>query len=620
MYKHLYAAVPVLFSFFIYVITLHPSITFMDSGELAAVCYTFGIAHPTGYPLYLILGYIFSHFPLSLSVIYKLNLLSAIFTSSAVYVTFFNSELLLRNLIFSRKVKKEKISFSDKEIFIAASVSSFSCALVASFWFNATQNEVYSLNLLFISIIFYYLIKIYFAINHQTNYKNWALLFLFLGLSFANHLTTVYFIPALIFLIYLQYNSDKVNSRKILNYILLVIPGLLLYGILMLRASSEPFFNWSDPHNLSNLIRHIRGQDYSQLMFSSGNVFSLNLLNFLKEIHKETGIISGIAGILGFAVLWKKQRKLFFLFMLIIFTSLLISFNYNIIDINSYYAAAYYTLVLLSGTGLIYTVSRFKGNLKLRLIIANVLIVALFMSMNFSFNDNSSNYANEDYTLGILNNLDQGSVLLTMQFADVYSGSMYFQHVENRRTDVKVFMLKFLSAPWFLKTIEKYYPDIYDLIKSEADQYIMVYDSDSYVRSTKLNVLVEKFIDKISAKYPLYFTVDLILDKDLEHIVKKLKFIPDGLVYRYTSDNTGYISDAGIRYLGTVFREIKPNSYHKKKLYNLIPGVYYETAFYHYKHGNSELAMRFLEKSLSVNPDFSDAVHLKNKIIKERKN
>src|SRR5205085_6545333 len=49
----------------LYLRTLAPSITMAngagDSGELASTAYTLGIAHPTGYPLYTLLGFVVTH-------------------------------------------------------------------------------------------------------------------------------------------------------------------------------------------------------------------------------------------------------------------------------------------------------------------------------------------------------------------------------------------------------------------------------------------------------------------------------------------------------------------------------------------------------------------------------
>ena len=54
--------------FIIYLFTLAPSVVQIDSGELATVQATLGIAHPTGYPLFTMIGYLFSLIPLPIIV------------------------------------------------------------------------------------------------------------------------------------------------------------------------------------------------------------------------------------------------------------------------------------------------------------------------------------------------------------------------------------------------------------------------------------------------------------------------------------------------------------------------------------------------------------------------
>ena len=72
----------------LYAATIAPTITWYnhgaDSGELASVVATIGIAHPPGYPTYTLLGVLWSALPLGGDVAYRLNWLSALGTLIAV--------------------------------------------------------------------------------------------------------------------------------------------------------------------------------------------------------------------------------------------------------------------------------------------------------------------------------------------------------------------------------------------------------------------------------------------------------------------------------------------------------------------------------------------------------
>ena len=69
---------------FVYLRTVAPSLLEEGDGvELATVSYVLGISHPTGYPLFTLLGYLFTHLVPVGSVVGRLNVLSAILTAAA---------------------------------------------------------------------------------------------------------------------------------------------------------------------------------------------------------------------------------------------------------------------------------------------------------------------------------------------------------------------------------------------------------------------------------------------------------------------------------------------------------------------------------------------------------
>ena len=108
--KFIWAFLSFLISLTVYILTLAPGVFFIDSGELATVCIKLGIAHPTGYPLFTLIGRIFALIPSS-EPIYILNLSSALFSSLAVFIFFYLISYILLlterlNKIGSDKKKK----------------------------------------------------------------------------------------------------------------------------------------------------------------------------------------------------------------------------------------------------------------------------------------------------------------------------------------------------------------------------------------------------------------------------------------------------------------------------------------------------------------------------------
>src|SRR3989337_3601938 len=81
------AAVCALVAFAVYLRTLAPTVMWYDMGEFATAAYVLGIAHNTGYPLYILLGKLFTLLPVG-DIAYRVNLMSAVFASLTVAVIF----------------------------------------------------------------------------------------------------------------------------------------------------------------------------------------------------------------------------------------------------------------------------------------------------------------------------------------------------------------------------------------------------------------------------------------------------------------------------------------------------------------------------------------------------
>src|SRR4030042_2709315 len=73
-----------LLTFIIYVKNLSPTVFGGDSGDFLTAILTNGVPHPSGYPLYTMIGILFNNFPLGHTSAWRVGLSSALFASLTV--------------------------------------------------------------------------------------------------------------------------------------------------------------------------------------------------------------------------------------------------------------------------------------------------------------------------------------------------------------------------------------------------------------------------------------------------------------------------------------------------------------------------------------------------------
>ena len=269
-----------------YGLTLAPGLTWAnngaDGGDLISAAATGGVAHPSGYPLYLLLAGLFQRIPVG-SLAFRTNLMSAVCTLLAAGLLF---ELLENQL--------------DSELSALAGALVFGLSPLV--WSQAVISEVYALQALLTVAIMYALLS---PIRSPLLYVGQGLLF---GLALGNHLTTLLLAPLLFFLRPPVANGQAtmpVFSRRGVALLGLrftgVFTGLLVYLILPLRASAWPPVNWGNPVTLSNFWWLVSAQVYREYAFS---LSALELLGrfqgwagFLFQQFTVVGLVLGLYGV-----------------------------------------------------------------------------------------------------------------------------------------------------------------------------------------------------------------------------------------------------------------------------------------------------------------------------------
>jgi len=542
----------------IYLFTLAPSVIQIDSGELTTVQILAGIAHPTGYPLFTIIGYLWALIPLPLRDVVQMNLLAALFCSAAVMVfiktalAVFNSRdaLNFKKAVKARGKKKQKEQPEKKSvipeiyIYIAAVSGGLMLAFSRTFWFQSTSVEVYSLHLLLIMLIIHSLIKAYLQGTEEIFDRRWLIFSIFLAFGFTNHMTTLLILPGTAYLYFLKYRFGKKSWLRLLFMIFLFIIILTaVYSYLPLRGSANPVLNWGNPVDMERIFRHIMGKQYQVWLFSSADSAKKQLDYFFTNLPSEF-YFSLAAALAGIVLSFNYIRK-FSIFLIISFVStVLYSVNYDITDIDSYFLLAYITLAFFSAIAivkaLIYFYPEGKG-FKTGIFVTGILIL-LQIYLNYGKVDQSGNYVYEDYTKSILKSTSKNSVILSYQWDYFISPAIYFQFIEGYRKDIPVIDKELLRRSWYFNQIERNYPGVLGGVKTEVGLFLDAlkpFERDQQYNAGLLENLYRKIITGIIStnidKRDIYIAPELIeneMQKGEFILPEGYKIVPDLLLFK----------------------------------------------------------------------------------------
>src|SRR5258706_12112005 len=127
----------------LYLIPLAPSTAMWDTSEYIAAAYTFGLPHPPGNPLFVIIGRVFSILPIAGNVAARINVLAAISSAIAAGIWFLITEQILRGWIGDRRLR-----------LIGAGLAALISATAFTVWNQSVVNEkVYTVSLAGIAIV-----------------------------------------------------------------------------------------------------------------------------------------------------------------------------------------------------------------------------------------------------------------------------------------------------------------------------------------------------------------------------------------------------------------------------------------------------------------------------------
>jgi hypothetical protein len=608
-YKH-YALIASLIVLIFYLLTLAPGVIASDSGELATVQYTLGIAHPTGYPLFTILGFIFSHLPIPLKPITKLNLLTALWSVCTIYVLTITIKLLLDNLLqwnLSRENQEkktyERFYLSDNAKILASTFGGLVFGFSKTLWFQSLSVEVYSLHIFLFSLTFYFIVKAFIEKENQTQLfdlrNKWLLAFIFLALGFTNHLSTIFIIPSFLFLYFYNWNFDKKNLKRFFVYTLIgIFVAGLIYLYIPLRAMTQPFLNWGNPVTFESFIYHITGRLYHQFLFPSFGDYVSNIGRFLdsltisfdrSEFEGSDFSVVIVIAFLGILVSFFYFKRLFYLLILIFLTTMFVSAIYNIPDIDAYYLAAHFVVAIFSALGLMYLITIKMKNKTKRAVIVSIFLLSILLELhqNYSRVDLSNHTLMDDYTLTLLKSLDENSIVLSAR-SSFYFPSLYYQIVEGVRKDIVIAEHYLLRQKWYYTQLNRIHPGIIELRDTVVS---LSYSNRSVYFSHEMLKLSLQGEVKIPENYEL---------------------VPYHFLFKLVPRSC-YVDEKPIDYK---FDFSKKHLFETGEIKNIVTNMLLNRAVYELLHGHIEKSKLYLRKLKNNFPDYELSSNLQ-KILNE---
>lgn len=572
-------------SFALYLYTLYPTISpYRDSGDMIVSAFTLGISHPPGYPLYVLLGKIFTILIPFGNIAYRINLMSAFFGALTCGILY----LLIKKLC-------EGLSGNKKLLIICSSLFA-----VFSFCFNSSMHslsivsEMYSINAFFVVLIIYLLII-------KQSYAMRLLAVFLLGLGLGNQQTLILLIPGIVYLIirdigtqgHRDIGKNRYITMLLCRYVAVFILGLSVYLFLPVRSAQGPVADWGAPSkSFRNFARVLTRADYGGIRLhpekspAQQNVATAvkHFIDFLKvSVGNKRGwaiaaiffIITGMYFSIKKKLFW--QLFLFWIFsgpVFFIISNLPMEDKTSLPILEPYLVMPLIIFTLWIGLGFFYvcnSLSTFIGDKIVILLIfigIGTLIIFKMPELNKRYE-----FIAYDYSKDLLKTLPYNSILFNPDDTTTFT-LKYQQECLGKRKDVKLAV--FYKTRWGYQEIKKRYPEIlpgYE-IKSgkELEKTLLSYNFNRLPFYTDNISKMQGY--KIFSRGLLYGN-SKIFEQMFDFYVKprisgKERFFTHQIVNYYS---------AGYNNLGLAFN--------KKKLYNK--------------------SIQFFERALAIDPALSQA-------------
>ena len=343
-----------------------------DCGELIAASYTLGIAHPSGYPVWCLLGRIFALLPLG-EIGWRYNLFSSVCGMAATGTI----ALCVHRLVRAQPTAPLKTGEANINDNVARWSALGAGWLLGGFFYVGTQfliAEVYALAALMGALLLYFAL----AWHQDGDWRDACTLAILAGLVPVVHLSGVFFLP---FLFVLAAWKRGLTARRYATLGAFFVCALLPVLYLPIRSAQFPPppqtsmessyywpLDWSHPATFAGLKQHVTAAQYRRLLMETSTEIVDGKTVTVKRMTQPPSQIPGRLRELGMFVvlgylwatpllligLWRSfaDRRVGWALLLIFGSNLATQINYKVSDQSNFFFPCYLVMALWMALGL----------------------------------------------------------------------------------------------------------------------------------------------------------------------------------------------------------------------------------------------------------------------------
>lgn len=342
--------------FFLYALTAAPSIVALydDTLEFQFIGPTFGIAHPTGYPLYTVLGGLWSRllFPVG-NWAWRMNLFSALAAAVTVALVFALTREIAKAIVSNQAAypsspengvldsqlerRNSRFTFANQRTrqLTPGIVAALAFGLGPIWWSQATIAEVYALHNLLVVLALWQSVQLATTDDPSPqNVRRVTLLALTVGLGLTHHRTIVLLIPGMVLLLAGQGWIWR-PSRYWLRWGIALFAPLLLYLYLPLRASmGVRDLNGSYVNSWDGFWHHVLALGYTGFFTENALTRILSAGEWVQLWWQQFGLTALALGLIGIG--WSgwsgRRRQLWAGLLIVLLTNVGFALAYRVGD------------------------------------------------------------------------------------------------------------------------------------------------------------------------------------------------------------------------------------------------------------------------------------------------